>query len=78
MNTPTTLTINLTPSQERLLYEHFKHVASEADAGRRGMLVAQIVYEHRGGRAWMRVGFIEEERAKLLEARPSTNPAGGT
>jgi hypothetical protein len=70
MSTPETITINLTPSQERLLNAHLKLVASEADAGRRGMLVAQIHYEHRGGRAFMRVGFIEEERAKLLEFKP--------
>lgn len=70
MSVPKTITIDLTPSQERLLHEHLQHVGSEADAGRRGMLVAQIYYGHRGGRVYMRVGFIEEGRAKLLEIKP--------
>jgi hypothetical protein len=69
VSTPKTITIDLTPTQQLSLHEHFKHVASEADAGRRGMLVAQIQYEQRGGRAYMHVGFIEEERAKLLETK---------
>jgi len=70
MKFPPTVDINLTIGQYAQLGEHFRFAADQALLKAPGMLVAQIHGDSRGGGAWMKVMFIEHERAVILAEGP--------
>jgi hypothetical protein len=61
MSQPTPVVLDLTAAQYLELEKFFEHVKAEADAGRPGMLVAQVGYPNRSK---MRVGFLPHDKAK--------------
>lgn len=67
---PPPVDLNLTVAQYAALVEHFRYVEDQALHERKGMLVAQIVGDSKGTGGWMKVMFIEHERALILSAGP--------
>jgi hypothetical protein len=58
--------MNLTLAQYAALAEHFRYVEEQSSLKAPGMLVAQIHGDSKGTGAWMKVMFIEHERAMIL------------
>ena len=71
MSFPEPAEINLTLGQYAELAKFFVCVEEQSMRKRPGMLVAQIHGDSRGGGAWMKVMFIEHERALILTAGPA-------
>lgn len=65
MSHPEPIVLDLTAAQYLQLEEFFNHVQAEHDAGRTGMLLAQIgIGEHGFDRTKMKIGFLPAEKAK--------------
>lgn len=71
MSFPSPAEINLTLAQYAALAGHFRYVEEQSGLQRPGMLVAQIHGDSKGSGAWMKVMFIEHERALILSAGPN-------
>lgn len=63
---PAPLTLLLSPAQQDAVEKHLAHATEEHAQGRTGIVAAQIFADH------MRVGYIENERAKEVTLRTQT------
>lgn len=71
---PMAIRLSLTEEQVRLLAPHFDYVTAEYQRGKPGILAAQVAKYHDGS-CVMRVGFIQNERAKQFEHAVEGKPA---
>ena len=58
--------VELTPEQAEQLGPLFETVRNADGIGLTGMLVAQVLQNHRTKQAWMRVGFVKHHQALRL------------
>jgi hypothetical protein len=75
MKFPEPVELNLTLGQYAELAAHLKFAEDQSLLKRPGMLVAQIHGDSKGTGAWMKVMFIEHERALVLSGVKPLEPA---